>query len=254
MRRSLYAFTLVELLVVIAIIGILAGLLLPVLGTVRSAATSIRCANNLGQQHVAFMAYATDFRGLLPMVFFAQNDLDVSWCQLLSDGYISVRESKIMLEPKFVRKPQFPQLYFNGYGINGRLPPAYLSGSLLVNADGTPNPAGVKNSNAIVDKINSRLRMIKQPSMTVLVADSTNSYNPTGAAVTAGSSYHLAGMSFHAQQHLLGYIHTGKANLLYVDGHVSSQNYAQVVDTYTQTITYKNLSSSNPDIRNYAQW
>ena len=57
MRR---AFTLVELLVTLAIIGILAALLLPILGQARGAAGRATCINNLRHINAALIMYADD--------------------------------------------------------------------------------------------------------------------------------------------------------------------------------------------------
>jgi prepilin-type N-terminal cleavage/methylation domain-containing protein len=55
-----HAFTLTELLVTVAIIGILAALLLPVLGRARGAAERVTCINNLRQINAALIMYADD--------------------------------------------------------------------------------------------------------------------------------------------------------------------------------------------------
>jgi prepilin-type N-terminal cleavage/methylation domain-containing protein/prepilin-type processing-associated H-X9-DG protein len=59
------AFTLIELLTVMAISGVLAGILFPVLSSVRAKAGNARCVSNLRQIGVAFQLYAGDNRGRL---------------------------------------------------------------------------------------------------------------------------------------------------------------------------------------------
>src|ERR1700734_594051 len=60
------AFTLIELLVVIAIIGILAAMLLPVLGRAKEAGRRIACLNNVRQLSIASKMYVDENQGSYP--------------------------------------------------------------------------------------------------------------------------------------------------------------------------------------------
>ena len=64
--RNRNAFTLIELLVVISIIALLIAILLPALGKARYSATLNQCRSNLHQVGIGAMAYAADYKGVLP--------------------------------------------------------------------------------------------------------------------------------------------------------------------------------------------
>jgi len=63
---SFQAFTLVELLVVLVIMGILAGLILPVMSRAKSSARNAVCLSNLRQLGIAVRGYAEDRNAILP--------------------------------------------------------------------------------------------------------------------------------------------------------------------------------------------
>jgi prepilin-type N-terminal cleavage/methylation domain-containing protein len=65
-KRHNRAFTLIELLVVIGILGLLIGLLMPVLSQARNSAHRTVCAANLHQVGIAVHLYAADHKDSIP--------------------------------------------------------------------------------------------------------------------------------------------------------------------------------------------
>jgi prepilin-type N-terminal cleavage/methylation domain-containing protein/prepilin-type processing-associated H-X9-DG protein len=72
-------FTLVELLVVIAVIGILAGMLLPVLGKSKVRAKRLQCMNNVRQIDLALRMYADVNADKLPHAGAGAWAWDIPW-------------------------------------------------------------------------------------------------------------------------------------------------------------------------------
>ncbi len=64
MRRCRFAFTLIELLVVMAIIGILAGMLFPIFGAMRTRAKITKARHEAGQIDTAWKSYQMKERSL----------------------------------------------------------------------------------------------------------------------------------------------------------------------------------------------
>ncbi|QQE13224.1 DUF1559 domain-containing protein [Planctomycetota bacterium] len=77
---GIWGFTLIELLVVISIIALLIGILLPALGSARSAARKIQCASNMRQVAIAMVTYTAENNGFYPASYVYGSDKETgSW-------------------------------------------------------------------------------------------------------------------------------------------------------------------------------
>lgn len=86
-------FTLTELLVVIAIIGILAAILIPVVGSVRASANSAHCVSNLRNMQLANQIYASENNGYYVSGTSFDGEASVSNPWILNQKYFDILTS-----------------------------------------------------------------------------------------------------------------------------------------------------------------
>ncbi len=192
LRRPTRAFSLVELLVVTAMIGLLAGLLMPVLARSVDRAEAVSCVGNLRQWSLATGLYALDSAGLLPWDG-APNGISTtrSWYSDLPPllGMRAYHQEGAWRTN--ARAPLGHPLWFcpsNPRRSNGNLLFHYcLNRELNGSGDHT---------------VQTRLEEVAEPDRTVWLFDNG------GRAASAGRG------------NLHTHLHTGGANVLFIDGSV----------------------------------
>lgn len=200
------AFTLIELLTVIAIIGILAAILIPVVGSVRERARGAVCQTNLRNFGMALFLYAEDNQGRLPP--FAPGG-GTWWL----NGLMGQTPAGIEVGPNYLDEvwddtekragnlicPQSASVHSGingiGYGMN--------------------IPAGDHQTMRLLDGI-------ENPTLFVLLAD---------AHVLVAANWYDSALGPFASNIYPNTTHGGGANYLYADGHVGyvqAQNPGEV--------------------------
>ncbi|EIP96429.1 prepilin-type N-terminal cleavage/methylation domain-containing protein [Opitutaceae bacterium TAV1] len=104
------AFTLVELLTVIVIIGVLAGILIPVVGKARRSARTAVCASNLRQIAIGYLSYIQDpsnksgalpvFRNGDPRIFYTWDGTATGLAMVIESGHLPPVRTKFSTEYK----------------------------------------------------------------------------------------------------------------------------------------------------------
>ncbi len=209
-------FTLIELLTVIAIIGILAAIIIPVVGKVRDSARRAECTSNLRQLGVGFNLYATDHRNRLPAVQSNTSDPSTVWFMRLTP-YLQreTLDSSQLIDVYVcpVRKATYtPTGPFDwarlGYGMS----------NILI---GSPT-TGWGNGNSLTYAVS--LGEIVSPGKTILLADDHSWWWGIHSVNYQSSTYFAASEGVNR-----GLRHGSGANFLMVDGSVHALNRSNIL-------------------------
>lgn len=92
-------FTLVELLTVIVIIGVLAAIVIPVVGRIRNSARKTEAASNAHQLVIGLLVYAADNKQMLPANVRPNGATDETWRLRVLYDESYVIDSKVFVNP-----------------------------------------------------------------------------------------------------------------------------------------------------------
>jgi len=234
-RHDRAGFTLIELLTVIAIIGILAAILIPVLGSVRESARAANCVSNLRQIGQAFYLYAEVNGGMAPPA----NDVNAHeratgssagtsawstfhgslWPFIFDNQDLTLsRIRNVEAQPSVFHCPTLHASYPSAADAPANLFYSHQALSDPHNYSYAKNnrPAPGANTNRSVN-----LETLTVPTRTV--------------AVVEGYMWHMSGPRYD----MFGVVpHNDSANFLFYDGHVERYNRNDIPDPDDQTSVF----------------
>lgn len=195
------AFTLIELLTVIAIIGVLAAILLPVVGKMRESARTTQCVANLRTWGNATHLYVAENKGRLPATDY--KTVNVNGANLAQDAYLYL--------DRYVVAPNHPCYT---YGYNQTLLADYTCSTRTDAGNNLTWAAYAFNYTPSA----AMLSAIPDPSRLIWATEA--------AGGGGGQRWITSGMLTPSCVNLGATTlrpHNGKNNFLFLDGHVSTQ-------------------------------
>jgi prepilin-type processing-associated H-X9-DG protein/prepilin-type N-terminal cleavage/methylation domain-containing protein len=212
-------FTLIELLVVIAIIAILASMLLPALNNAREKAKAIACANNLKQIASGQAIYLGDYYDMLPPMCWGSNTLGC-WYEGLLPYIGGLSDDKELLSGTTYK--YYPPVLNCSSGVNHD---NIVRGSKYTPSGGTMQyvyTSYMVNYNNYIDLggwvfPGRKLSQIENVSAKVFALDG-HIWNRWYVQYTNNVLFAF----YHGEQ---------KANVLWLDGHVSGMTCNELLDS-----------------------
>ena len=191
-------FTLIEMMIVLVVIAVLAAILLPVFLRVREKARCTTCQSNLKQIAVAMQQYVQESDGHYPVMEHVQDGKTIYWNDAITPY---VKDGAIFRCP--TRQQANPENPETDYGYNWMgLNTGQWDSNSEKNLFGNTQFAGVHESSIV-------------PSSSVVALN----YEGGPSSVDGGPDTDVVETSW-GQRLWLPALHSGGANVSYIDGHV----------------------------------
>jgi prepilin-type processing-associated H-X9-DG protein/prepilin-type N-terminal cleavage/methylation domain-containing protein len=220
------AFTLVELLVVISIIGLLAGLAVPAISSGLKSAKAGACLSNLHQIGVATMAYAADNSFKLPDAGASSPE----WATTLASFVSTTTKSKksIFVCPGCLKSVEdgTATTVAVTYGMHGGLMP---KGKTASNITSVTRPTEVILAGDVCQNPGNKgwsPYSIENPSIITI-----QSSGP-GGSVAMEKAISVATDADTGNSPSMRYRHSGKVNVVMVDGHAEAIKKGSVLNKH----------------------